>query len=140
MPPRKILAETRLSVRDRITVLEKLARARDPWGSRTFLYQFAEPRPLCLTVLTEEDANVRAGAQTVLDWLNGDRHLVQSSQREPQNEVKELLRASPAGLSEPLPETLLRGGIPPETGVEQSSQRPSFWQRLFEKQKKRTRD
>ncbi|MCW3097760.1 MAG: hypothetical protein JWL77_3378 [Chthonomonadaceae bacterium] len=137
--PRKILVEKRLSARDRITVLEKLRRARNPWGSTTFLYNFPETRALCLTVLQEEDAEARAGAQTVLAWLDGDRHLVQASQHDPENEVQELLRSAPSGACALQPETLLRA-TESEQNAEQPPPRRSPWQKLFGKRKDRAQD
>jgi hypothetical protein len=137
MLPRKILGDPRLSVRDRITVLEKLRRARNPWGSTTFLYRFPETRALCLTMLQEEDIEARAGAQKVLAWLDGDRHLVQASQRD---QDRDLLRSAPGGDAEPLPATLLRGANAPDTPTEQPSPRRSPWQKLFGKRKNNTKD
>lgn len=129
--PRSILAENRLTARDRIAVLEKLRRAR-PDGL-TFTYKFPATRDLCLTVLNEEDEETRAGAQTVLNWLNGERHLVHASQPEPANDLQELLRASPGGTPEIHPETLLRGAIEPPENAEPPPPHLSPWKRLFGK-------
>jgi len=128
--PRKIVAERRLTARDRIVVLEKLRRAR--LDGLTFHYKFPSTRDLCLAVLNEEDEEARAGAQTVLNWLNGERHLVHSSQSEPENDLEELLRASPGGGAEVPPETLLRGAVEPPENAEPPP-RLSPWQRLFGK-------
>jgi len=129
--PRKILAERRLTARDRIAVLEKLRRAR--LDGLTFHYKFPSTQDLCLAVLDEEEEEARAGAQTVLNWLKADRHLVHSSQSEPENDLEELLRASPGGYAERQPETLLRGAIEPSDNAEAPPPRLSPWQRLFGK-------
>jgi hypothetical protein len=104
--PRKILASSRLLAQERIEVLDTLRRARG--------YRFADTPALCRTVLNEEDLEARLGAQNVLDWLNGDRHLLRPAQRDPTRESQELLRPVQGTVPEPRPETLLRPVDAPE--------------------------
>jgi HEAT repeat protein len=138
--PRKILAETRFSPQERIDMLEKLRRVRgegsDLIGNTTARhYQFPETAALCEEVLWEEDADARKGAQSVLNWLTGERHLLHASQADEEKESRELVRAAEgsdwtAGL-----ETLLRAAEPSEQPAKTPQPPPALWQRLFGKHK-----
>jgi len=131
--PRKILADARWSARERINVLDSLRRVRYNVMNITVRYEFPETRALCQTVLNEENDEARKGAQVVLDWLNGDRHLLHASQPDPSKQSEELLRAAQGGEKETRPDTLLRAGEEPEQDVSPAPPRPTIWQRLFGK-------
>jgi len=133
--PRKILAERRLSAQERIAALDDLRKVRCQLGDITFRYTFAATRALCKTVLEEEDEAARAGAQTVLNWLDGDRHLLQSSQRSTEPDAQELLRAARSATSEPSSETLLRGADAPEENADPSPARRLGWEWVFGKRR-----
>jgi len=96
-------------------------------------YHFPDTRTLCQIVCQEEDAAARQGAQTALNWLDGDQHLVIASQRDAANESQALLRASKRGISEVHPETLLRGTVKPEKRDGQPSHRRTLLDWLFGK-------
>ena len=91
---RTILADPRFSAQQRIDVLETLRRAQ--YGHRGVALRgaYADIRTLCRAVVIEADGEACKGAQTVLNWLNGDRDLLKSSQRDDSSEPRELLRAA----------------------------------------------
>ena len=76
--PRKILVESRLSVQERIDLLERMRHINykyvpdysweDPFR---LYYEFPDTRTLCQIVLNEEDTEFHKEAQAVLDWLAG---------------------------------------------------------------------
>jgi hypothetical protein len=138
--PRKILSESRLSARDRLFVLEKLRGLRYIKSGAIVRYTFPKTRTLCRIVLAEEDAEARAGARTVLNWLDGERHLVHASQPEVGSESQNLLRASPNETSDPQHETLLRRADEPENNTAPAPPHRSPWIRLFGKRKESTND
>jgi HEAT repeat protein len=135
--PRKILADSRFSVQERINLLERLRRVRSNvvlQGSKvTLRYEFPETSSLCQAVLNEKDADARAGAQTVLNWLNGDRLLLHASQSDPGKLAQELIRPAQGGDPETQSETLLRAGQEPDSKAEDVPPQPTVWQRLFGK-------
>jgi len=136
---RKILADTRFSVQERIDLLERLRRARCKVilnGSKvTLRYEFPETPALCQMVLNEEDNDARKGAQAVLDWLNGTQHLLRASQPDTTKQSKELLRPTQPGEPEKRPDTLLRAADEPEQDCEAVAKQPTIWQRLLGKRK-----
>ena len=111
--PRKILAASNFSAKERVEIVDRLRRVRYHADFRYFedfsslRYSFPNTRTLCQMVLKEEDMDARIGAQAVLNWLNGDRTLLIPSQQDTAIQTQELVRASQGELSEPHPETLL---------------------------------
>jgi hypothetical protein len=120
--PRKILAVSQWSVQERINVLKQLRRVRyiglnSHRTELTLPYTFPDTRSLCQMVLNEDDDDARTGARSVLNWLNGDRHLLHASQSDPSRQSHELVRPAQG---EPAiePDTLLRAGQEPERDIE----------------------
>ena len=133
--PRKILNDSRITVRKRIELLETLHNAYYKDGGRTVSYDFADTRVLCQVVLTEENAETRKGALAVFHWLNGDRNLVIASERSQTTEPRELVRPAEGRTSEPSRELLLRASDESEQDAEPHPTQPSPWKRLFKKRK-----
>lgn len=113
--PRKILARSGYSTQTRIDVLYALRHIRYKIYSRTLRFTFPDTRTLCQKVLNEDDDEARAGARKVLDWLNGDQHLLRASQPNDATESQELLRPVESAAPETQSETLLRAANQPET-------------------------
>lgn len=124
--PRKILACSKLSAQEKVVALSRL-RSRFAL-TFTSLNHFPKVRPLCELAILEEDEDVRDGAQTVLNWLDGDKLLLHASQRNSGTDGQELLRAA-GGDPEEEPETLLRGSNEPAIKSEKTT-RLSLRQRL----------
>jgi hypothetical protein len=104
--PRKILADTRFSVQERISLLEMLRNVYFNDSFTTLRYKFPDTRTLCQMVLEQDDIDVKAGAQQVLNLLDGNI-LLRASQRAT-TEAQELLRgASPTEVTTD-PNELLR--------------------------------
>ncbi len=116
--PRKILADARFSAQERIDILGELRCAQYEEDYVTVPYRFSETLPLCEAVIAEDDAGARAGAQTVLNWLNGDRDLLIPTQHNPKVEAEELLRAAGAAPDDSQSETLLVAAEAPEVEPE----------------------
>lgn len=133
--PRKILADARWSARERINVLDSLRRVRYNAKDITVRYEFPETRALCQAILNETDVEARKGAQAVLDWLNGDQHLLLASERNIATEGQELLSPAQGGEPEMRSDTLLRAGQEPEQELEAIPVKPPIWQRLLGKRK-----
>jgi HEAT repeat protein len=126
--PRKILTDARLTAHERVEILDKLCRVQYRDASFTLRYFSPDARTLCQMVLTEQDNDAREAAQTVLNWLNGDRNLLIPSQPDTTHEAEQLLRASRGGVAETQPETLLQPSSAPEQTAEAHR---TLWQRLF---------
>ena len=131
--PRKILAVSRWSAEERITVLEKLRRVSYKDKAITLLYTFPETRALCQVVLNEEDSEAREGARIVLNWLDGGRYLLRGSQADTSKQSEELLRPVQGGEPETEAETLLRASDEAEKDAESIPTLPTVWQRIFGK-------
>lgn len=135
--PRRILADTRFSVQERIDLLERLRQVRydatDQAGKAIYLCQFSETSVFCNEVLAEEDEDARRGAQAVLNWMNGERHLLHASQEDSKKQFQELVRPSQKGASIAAPQNLLRSSEVPETPPDPLPPPLNFWQRLFRK-------
>lgn len=116
--PRKILASPRLSVSERIRLLDALRRLRFRCGSPhpvSVRYKFADTHALCRRFLRESDGHAQVGAQMVLNWLNGDRNLLIASQPDSTSQSDTLLRAAQGSVLETRSDTLLRpSDTPPE--------------------------
>lgn len=134
--PRKILAASQILIPERINVLADLRRVCyrvfDSYRWITLRYAFPETRTLCQTVLQEDDAAARAGAQAVLDWLNG-RDLLRAAQRDTATEPQELLRAAQEETISIQPETLLREASTPQANADKPAPRRTLRERLFGK-------
>lgn len=120
--PRKILACARLSVSDRIRLLDALRRLRFKCGSPhpvSVRYKFADTPTLCRKYLRETDGHAQQGAQSVLNWLNGDRDLLIASQPNTTSQSQTLLRAAQGSVQETHPDTLLKASQAPNQEQEQ---------------------
>jgi len=133
--PRKVLATSRLSAQKRIEILEALRGVRYKGRLTTLQYTFPDTPTLCQKVLAEGDAQASKGAQTVLNWLKGDQHLVRATQPDPASDGQELLRASQGGTTEIQPETLLHPSDAPKEADEQPHKRRTLRERLFGRRK-----
>lgn len=133
--PRKVLASSQFSAQNRIDVLEALRRIKYKNQHVTIQYIFPATRTLCQTVLDEEDAKARLGAQTVLNWLDGERELLISSMPATPTNNDNLVIAFQGGTSDTHPETLLISSDKPEEDIASRPPQPSLWQRLIGKQK-----
>ena len=127
--PRRILAETRFSLQQRIDALESLRDACyefNAFGSTT-PYRFPSLCRLCRIVLTEEDATVRQGAQEILDFLDSDTFL-RASQADSETDRDELLRS--VQNDNPISEdtSLL---YPLDALLTKPARSASLWERLF---------
>lgn len=110
---RKVIADSRFSAQMRIDVLAALRRAYYKY-KRDSRFAFPATREACEALLTGDDADGRRGAQTVLNWLNGDRHLLIASKPDKVTEAQQLLRATRGGIVETQTGTLLRPTEKPE--------------------------
>ncbi|MCW3097793.1 MAG: lyase [Chthonomonadaceae bacterium] len=129
--PRKILASSRWSARERIDVLEKLRHVhKAEW---TLHYTIPETRTLCQIVLNETDADASKGAQSVLEWLKGGQYLLRASQPDPSKQSEELVRPVRGGEPEMSPDSLLRASDGSEEDVSPPLAKPRVWERLFGK-------
>ena len=90
-----------------------------------------DTRTLCQTVLNEQSVDAKAGANTALNWLNGELELVIASQRDTANDAQELVRGSQAGNQDARPGALLRASCEPEEKGEPRRVRLTLWQRGF---------
>ena len=125
--PRKILACSKLSAQEKVVALSRL---RTRFALTFFsLNHFPKVRPLCELAILEEDQDVRDGAQAVLNWLDGDKLLLHTSQRDSEIDGEGLLRAAEGGAPEGQPDTLLRGSNEPKIESEKTT-RLSLRQRL----------
>ena len=125
--PRKILACSKLSAQEKVVAMGRL-RSRFAL-TFTSLNHFPKVRPLCELAILEEDEVVRDGAQTVLNWLEGDKLLLHASQRDSGIDGQQLLRAAGGVAPDGHSETLLRGLDEPVIEPEKST-RLSLLQRL----------
>lgn len=125
--PRKILACSKLSAQEKVVALNRL-RSRFAL-TFTSLNHFPKVRPLCELAIIEENQDVRDGAQTVLNWLEGDKLLLHASQRDSGIDGQQLLRAAGGVAPDGHSETLLRGLDEPVIEPEKST-RLSLLQRL----------
>ncbi len=107
--PHKVIACSKLSAQQRINALEALRRVRFKRQSAYFAleYDFPDTRELCQVVRLTGDEELKAGAQIILNWLNGENALLHASQRDDSNANKELLRPV-AGFQQGSNESLLR--------------------------------
>lgn len=133
--PRRILADSRCSAQERTDILERVRRVRYNDASIDLHYRFLETPALCRTVVNEEDAAAREGAQSVLNWLNGGRYLLRASQPDTGKQAQELVRPAPGGEYETKPGALLRAAAEPEKEGTLLPLQPTAWQRLFGKRK-----
>ena len=133
--PRKILSNHSLSAQDKLETLAKLRRIRYKDNAIALQYKFEETAQLCRNILDEDDEEARKGAQTVLDWLNGDRHLLMASQKDDSKDADVYLRAYEGSLPDPHPESLLRASGESGSEVENSSKPPNWLERQMEKLK-----
>ena len=126
--PLKVLACRKLSPQQRVDALTELAEVLygDVYGK--LRYNIASVRYFCVNALSSDDEEVRVGAQTVLNWMNGDQYLLQSSYRNASKDGRELLRPAESG-SDSEPETLLIASEKPG----ESPRKLPFWKRLFVK-------
>ena len=126
--PRKILASRMMSVNNKIVALNKARNKQYTFQGQTFSYDFPEVSKLCRLVIDEQDIEAKEGAEAVLGWLNGDRYLLQASDRDYSTESQELLRGFEGGAIEIHPETLLQASAEPENG----SQKPLIKRSIFD--------
>lgn len=133
--PRKILADARLSAQERVDMLEKLRRVygieKGVAGNRDDKDPFPATPLLCQAVLGEENADARRGALAVLNWLNGEQHLLHASQADLSRQAQELVRPSRICVDNTAPETLMRAAETSEISPQKASPPPALWQRLF---------
>jgi HEAT repeat protein len=142
--PRMILAASRFSAQERIIALDALRNLRKPREqiSRTYRidpdphkkakyrnlrFDFPDSRTLCRLVLAEGDAAASAGAQEVLNYLDG-LDLVRASEHDVSTEAQELLRTPKGGSVDAHPETLLIATDAPDEDVKAP---PTIWHRIF---------
>jgi hypothetical protein len=112
----KILAESRLSAQERIDALEALFRAYAVGKLGPHRPVCRDVATLCHIVLTREPADAQRGAQTVLNWLNGERDLLHASERNRALDGEELLRAAQLGVTKTDLDTLLSPSVVPPNG------------------------
>src|SRR5205814_566227 len=123
------------SAQQRMDALESLRGACYEQEGRNLHYSYPDTRTLCETVISEEDACALKGAQTILNWLNGDRDLLIASHRDYLMASHELLRGLRGGAIETRPETLLIAADEPDHSEQPRPTRPSLWRRLFARNK-----
>ena len=136
--PRKIVAYAQLPVRERINLLEMLRRIHCKRGhfndmQRTLRYEFSDTRTLCQDILDEEDDEARKGAQSILNWLEGEQHLLHASRPDSDKQSHDLLRPVQGGEQEARPTTLVRAAEAPKEDKETVPPQPTVWHRLFGK-------
>lgn len=136
--PRKILACSCWSAQERISLLERLRSVRYNEDGTTLHYAFPETRALCRTVLNDADEEACLGAQTVLNWLNGDRHLLRGSQCDPGKQAEELVRPVEGSEPDTRPNILLHASQAPQKAVASPPEKPTFWRRLCGKRDRGT--
>jgi HEAT repeat protein len=111
---RSLLALPGLSAQERVAFLEEL---RAPYEVRNLVLtgvmahgarRLPDTRSLCQTVLEEEDADARAGARAVLNWLDRDQYLVRAAESDPASANQTLLRPVESGNGTTASDTLLR--------------------------------
>ena len=98
-----------------------------------------DTRTLCQTVLNEQSADAKAGANTALNWLNGELELVIASQRDTANDAQELFRGSLAGTHVARPEVLLRASDEPERMVNHGEHGARYGSGLLGRENKQSR-
>ena len=111
--PRKILATSQWPAQRRIDLLDALRDAQYGLMNFTMFYDFPDTEEFCRSVLDENDAEVRRGAQTMLNWLHGDRDLLIPARAESTVPPREMLRAIQHGAADLRDDSLLRGTYAP---------------------------
>lgn len=125
--PRKIVAEARLSVPQRIEILQGLGTLRFYRWDVTKMSPLPDIPAYCEMMLQENELDNHAGAQQILNHYS----LLRGSDRDTLRENAELLRPPEIASDPTFPSTLLRSSTEEHGPAEGQNRRPNLLQRLF---------
>jgi HEAT repeat protein len=124
--PRRIVAETRLSVDQRVAILNWLELLRFYQWNISYMDPLPDVLAFCRQILQEKETAYHEGAQQILAHYT----LLRGSGRDTSQDHVELLRPPSPGFDPTLPTTLIRPTGEDTPSVE-SRAKPGPWQRLF---------
>ena len=129
--PRKVLGCRQLSPQAKWDTLEAMSivNYKDVWGRLRFDIKNVET--LCEEALTDENEEVRLGAQALLNWMGGDRLLLKPSDSKDFEGRSDLLRPVISSPSQTTPEKLLIASHKPEFEPPPKPLKISFWKKFF---------